>query len=73
MVFSTAFPAIATMTSPANAFGTPTCFIAGVSDSMNQSATNAAPTPAAPSSASASHNGTRGSDSGRSDATSDRR
>ena len=53
-VFSTALPAIATITSPANAFGTPICRIAGVSAETNQSDTNAAPTPDAASRPSAS-------------------
>ena len=59
-VFSTAFPAIATMTSPANGFGTPIRCIAGVSAAMNQSETNAAATPPAASSATASAIETRG-------------
>ena len=53
VVFSTALPAIATITSPAKAFGIPSLSIDGVSAVMNQSETNAAPTPAIPSSTSA--------------------
>ena len=46
VVFSTALPAIATITSPAKACGIPSLSIDGVSAVTNQSETNAAPTPA---------------------------
>src|ERR1700741_2931886 len=55
--FSTAFPAIATTTSPLNASEIPSVFIAGVSASTNQSDTNAAPTLAPTSTATAIHSG----------------
>src|SRR3954468_24142307 len=44
--FSTALPAIATITSPANAFEMPSASTAGSTAPTNQSDTNAAPTPA---------------------------
>src|SRR5919202_2075213 len=48
--FSTALPAIATITSPANALDIPSDSTAGSTAPTNQSDTNAAPTPAAASS-----------------------
>ena len=47
--FSTAFPAMATITSPANAFEIPRVRIAGSRAWMNQSDTKAEPVPAAAS------------------------
>ena len=52
-VFSTALPAIATITSPANSSDTPTWSIVGRSAAMNQSDTNAAPDAASASSTTA--------------------
>src|SRR5215203_6959751 len=54
--FSTAFPAIPTMTSPVNAFEMPSASTAGSSASTNHSDTNAAPTPATTSTAIAVRN-----------------
>ena len=55
--FSTALPAIPTITMPVNAREIPSVSIAGPSASTNQSETNAAPTPAAASSPTATRNG----------------
>jgi hypothetical protein len=73
VVFSTAFPAMPTITSPANAFGTPIRFIAGVRAVTNQSDTNAAPTPESASSATARRIEIRGSLRGSSCRASERR
>ena len=60
VAFSTALPAIATMTRPANASEMPSWSIVGRSACTNQSETNAAPTPAAASRPAATASGTRG-------------
>ena len=58
--FSTALPAIATTTSPANASLIPSASVAGLSAVTNQSLTNAAATPAPPSTATVVESGQRG-------------
>ena len=58
--FSMALPAIATMTRPANAWDTPSAWIAGSSADTNQSDTSAAATLAPVSMVTASHSGHRG-------------
>src|SRR3954464_12767166 len=59
--FSTALPAMATMTSPVNASESPSAAIVGVRTPTNHSETKAAPTPAA---ASVARGGQRGQGGG---------
>ena len=63
--FSTALPAIATITSPANAGEISSRWIAGASAATNQSDTNAAAAPAASSSARVGASASRGPSPGR--------
>ena len=60
VTFSTALPAIATMTSPAKAFERWRVLIAGSSAAMNQSDTNAEATPATASIPTPAASGKRG-------------